>query len=127
MGELVKVGRLDDFREGRGAAVRLDDKRVAIFKIGGRLHAIQDSCPHMGASLADGRVEQGAVVCHWHGWRFDLKSGQGDRRKETGFCAKVYEVKVDGGDVYLRRPDAPPPKQEEDEWVPWSDDFLKSK
>ena len=124
MDDFVKVGRLEDFREGRGAAVRLDDKQVAIFNVAGHLHAIQDSCPHMGASLSGGRVERGAVICHWHGWRFDLTSGEGDRRKETGFCARVYEVKVEGQDVYLRRPDEPAPPPEE-QWVRWDPKFLK--
>ena len=77
MGDFVKVGKVDDFREGRGSVVRLDGKKVAVFKIGGRLQAVQDACPHMGASLADGRLEDGRVVCHWHGWSFDLESGQG--------------------------------------------------
>ena len=37
MDDFVKVGKVDDFREGRGSVVRLDGKKVAVFKIGGRL------------------------------------------------------------------------------------------
>jgi nitrite reductase (NADH) small subunit/3-phenylpropionate/trans-cinnamate dioxygenase ferredoxin subunit len=127
VGDFVKVGTAGDFREGRGVAVRVNGKKVAVFRVGGELRAIQDSCPHMGASLADGRVEGGRVTCHWHGWRFDLTSGQGDQRSKQWLCARVYEVKVDGDDVFVRRPADDPPEQprDEEEWVPWDDDFLK--
>ena len=127
MGEFVKVGEVGDFREGRGTAVRLDGTTVAIFKVGGRLRAIQDRCPHMGASLADGRVKGGQVVCHWHDWCFDLVTGHGDRRSKRWLRAQVYEVKVEGDDVYVLQPDEPESDEEnDDEWVAWDDDFLKS-
>ena len=124
MDDFVKVGTVDEFREGRGRAVRLDDKRVAVFMIGGEFRAVQDACPHMGAWLSDGKIEDGAVICHWHGWKFDLKTGEGDHGKRAGLCARVYEVKIDGSDIYLRRPEVPPPPPEET-WVPWDPKFLK--
>jgi nitrite reductase (NADH) small subunit/3-phenylpropionate/trans-cinnamate dioxygenase ferredoxin subunit len=121
VGEYVKVGRVEDFREGRGAVVRVEGKRVAVFKVGDQLHAMQDNCPHMGASLADGRLQEGRVVCHWHGWTFDLVSGQGDRQSKKWLCAKVYALKVEGGDVYVERPEGPAPRRapEDDESWPF--------
>jgi nitrite reductase (NADH) small subunit/3-phenylpropionate/trans-cinnamate dioxygenase ferredoxin subunit len=126
MGEYVKVGKLDDFREGRGVAVRLNGGKVAIFKVDGRLRAIQDRCPHMGASLADGRVQRGQVVCHWHDWCFDLQTGQGDRRSKRWLRARVYEVKIEGDEVFVLRPDeSASGKSAEEDWVPWDDGYLK--
>ena len=127
MGEWVNVGRLDDFREGRGLAVRLGDIKVAVFKVDGSLRAIQDSCPHMGASLADGRVERGKVVCHWHGWCFDLTSGQGDQQSKRWLRARVYEIEVRGDEVFVLRPDEPAPRPpgDHEEWPVWDDRFLK--
>ena len=129
MGEYVKVGKVDDFREGRGVAVRVGETKVAVFKIDGCLRAIQDSCPHMGASLADGRVEQGQVVCHWHQWCFDLKSGQGDQKSKRWLRARVYEIEVRGDEVFVLRPDDPAPRPPGDgeEWLTWDDSFLKDK
>ena len=123
----VKVGKVGDFREGRGVAVRVDEKRVAVFRLGGVLRAIQDDCPHMGASLADGKLEGTRVVCHWHGWTFDLESGQGNQQSKKWLCARVYGTKVEGDDVYVRRPEEPPPQppHEGEDWVPWDDNFLK--
>jgi len=122
--EWVKVGVVDDFPEGKGRSVRVADRRVAVFKVEDRLHAIQDACPHMGAWLCDGKVDGGAVICHWHGWRFDFLTGEGDHGKRAGLRARVYEVKVEGADVFLRAPEDPPPPDEE-EWVRWDPKFLK--
>jgi nitrite reductase (NADH) small subunit/3-phenylpropionate/trans-cinnamate dioxygenase ferredoxin subunit len=124
--QYVKVGNLGDFREGRGTAVAVNGTKVAIFRIGDRLRAIQDRCPHMGASLADGRLKDGQVVCHWHQWCFDLETGQGDRRSKSWLRARVYEVRVEGDDVYVLAADDPGPGEVESaEGVPWDDDFLK--
>ena len=123
----VKVGRVGDFREGRGVAVRVDGKRVAVFRVGGTLRAIQDDCPHMGASLADGKLLGQHVVCHWHGWTFDLVSGQGNQKSKEWLCARVYEVKVEGDEVYVRRPEPPKPRRPDDDedWVTWDDSFWR--
>lgn len=119
-GDWVRVGRESDFPEGRGRAVELGGTRVALFRQGGRLFALQDACPHMGTSLAEGTLEPGAIRCHQHGWRFDLASGESDRR--SGACAHVYEVRVEAGEVFIRRP-APPPLEpgtdERDGWIPF--------
>ncbi len=126
MGDFVKVGRLEDFREGRGRPVKLDGVRVAVFNHGGTFHALQDKCPHMGAWLSEGRIQGGNAVCHMHGWKFDLRTGQADQRSWA--CAKIYEVKIEGEEVFLRRPDPEPPKKNDadDEWPLWDDRFLKS-
>jgi nitrite reductase/ring-hydroxylating ferredoxin subunit len=118
----VKVGRVDQFVERRGRAVDFEGAKVAVFRLDGRWHAIQDDCPHMGASLSAGRVGRGTVECHLHGWRFDLETGRSDSR--SGACAKVFEVRIEGGDVLLRRP-APakePAPDAEDDLVDWDPD-----
>ena len=43
-----------------------------IWDWGGKYYAIDDCCPHMGSSLAGGRLEQGVVVCPDHAWRFSI-------------------------------------------------------
>lgn len=125
MGEWVRVGTLDDFREGRGTVVRLGETKVAVFNIGGRLRAIQDSCPHMGASLGDSPVRDGKVLCHMHGWSFDLETGQGSFETKRWLCARVYEVELEDREVFLRRPEPPADRPAEEEWPKWDPKFLK--
>ena len=127
MSDFVKVGQVGDFREGRGVAVRVGDRKVAVFKLDGKLLAIQDACPHMGASLADGRLDGRRVICHWHQWRFDLETGQGDQLSKSWLKARVYEIEVRGEEVFVARPPEPPPDKPGDDadWVAWDDRFLK--
>jgi nitrite reductase/ring-hydroxylating ferredoxin subunit len=71
----VDVASIHDIPEGRGRAFPVAGRMVAIFRLSDSLRAIDDFCPHMGASLGDGWVEDGCVSCPWHAWRFQLSDG----------------------------------------------------
>jgi nitrite reductase (NADH) small subunit len=120
MGEFVRVGSVDDFREGKGRVVDCDGTPVAVFLVDGTPRAILNACPHMGASLADGKVKEGRVTCHMHGWTFDLRNGACDHRSVP---ARIYEVKLEGNDVLLRAPAPEAPTTRPDkEWVAFDPD-----
>ena len=121
MSEFKHVGSLDEFPTGRGRAVKVDGILVAIFRTGDEVFALRDGCPHMGASLADGKIHDGRVTCFWHGWTFDLKNGQCSQQRQN--CAKVYAVELRGTEIYVRAP--PPPVKgpdEDEEWVVFDPD-----
>jgi nitrite reductase (NADH) small subunit/3-phenylpropionate/trans-cinnamate dioxygenase ferredoxin subunit len=76
MSEFVTVAKVGAIAEGTGTAFPVGDKLVAVFNLGGGVYqAINDLCPHMGASLADGPLEDGMVTCPWHAWRFRTSDG----------------------------------------------------
>jgi nitrite reductase (NADH) small subunit/3-phenylpropionate/trans-cinnamate dioxygenase ferredoxin subunit len=75
MGGFQGVCRVGDVAEGEGKVVEVGNKLVAVFCEGGNYYAIDDMCPHMGASLSGGFVENGIVTCPWHAWRFRLRDG----------------------------------------------------
>jgi len=119
MDGFVRVGRVDDFPQRRGRAVRVAGEAVAVFRVGSRVFALRDACPHMGASLADGRIDGPCVECHWHHWRFDLSTGQAAERSWAR--AARYEVRLLGGEVWVKPPaSAPAPRADEEEEVDWS-------
>jgi nitrite reductase (NADH) small subunit/3-phenylpropionate/trans-cinnamate dioxygenase ferredoxin subunit len=109
MTEFVKIGEVRQFRKGRGRVVTVDGVQVAVFWTGDRFIGIRDACSHMGASLADGTLEGDTVVCSWHGWRYDVKTGRCTTKSWA--CAPVYEIRVEGESVLARRREArdPPP------------------
>ena len=131
MGSYVKVGCVSDFGEGRGRAVKVDGVAVAVFRVGKQLFALKDACPHMGASLADGKPDGLQVECHWHHWKFDLDTGRCHEREWA--AADRYEVRLNGDDVLLKVPEKvePPTEQKEEddpEWVFWdAERFFKKK
>jgi len=62
-------------REGSAKLVRFNSEEIAIFRHEGRLHGIQNICPHEGGQLCKGWIERGEAVCPLHGYRFDFKTG----------------------------------------------------
>jgi nitrite reductase (NADH) small subunit len=109
MAEHKTVCRVGDVPEGEGKTVLVNGKLIALFRVGDAFHALDDACPHMGASLAGGHVEGGVVTCPWHAWRFRLSDGTwvDSPRVKTG----CYAVRVQGDEVQIEVPGAPPGKQ----------------
>src|SRR4029077_20614519 len=86
MSEFHTVCKVQDLHEGEGKTVAIGHRMVALFRINGENFAIDDTCPHMGASLSGGYLENGIVTCPWHAWRFCLADGAwgGTPRIKTG-------------------------------------------
>jgi nitrite reductase (NADH) small subunit len=95
----VRVGRLDEIPRGSSKTVEAFGRTVAVFNDDGRLLAIDAVCPHRGGPLDLGLLSQGAVTCPLHGWSFDLETGQ--RRDRPGECVSVYEVMLEGTEVFV--------------------------
>ena len=63
--------------EGGALVVRVHDRlRVAIFRVGDAVYAIDDICPHRGASLGEGRLFGTVVSCPSHGFPVDVTTGR---------------------------------------------------
>ena len=105
MAEFQTVCRVDELAEGEGKTVSVGDKLIAVFRQDGRYFAIDDTCPHMGASLSGGYVENGVVTCPWHAWRFRL--GDGAWADNPRIKIGCYAVRVQGDAVQVQTPDAP--------------------
>ena len=98
MPEFVSVAKVDDIPVGKGKAFEVGDRVIAIFNDNGTLFAIDDMCPHMGASLADGHLENSEVACPWHAWRFDVRDGSwcdNRRLKTDSFEVRVVEDQIE--------------------------------
>lgn len=71
----VTVARVGEIAEGQGRAFAVGKRMVAVFLNDGKYFAIDDFCPHQGASLAEGYIDGCAVACPWHHWRFSISDG----------------------------------------------------
>jgi 3-phenylpropionate/trans-cinnamate dioxygenase ferredoxin component len=97
---MILVGSLDDIPLGE--AVRVDaEVPIAVFNVDGELFAIDDTCTHQDASLADGWVEGCAVECPLHAACFDLRTGM-PSGPPAKLPVRTHEVVVDDGVVYVR-------------------------
>ena len=59
-----------------GLGFEVEGRRIALFLHEGEVHAVDDQCPHSGASLAEGVIRRGEVTCPWHSFHFDLCTGR---------------------------------------------------
>lgn len=107
MPEFTTVAKIGDIPAGEGRAFELDDKLVAIFNRDGEYLAIDDMCPHMGASLAGGHFDTDncTVTCPWHGWRFDTRDGTWCDSRTLKIDA--YHVRIVGDAIQVAIVDVP--------------------
>ncbi len=105
MAEFQSVAKVGAVPEGQGRAFSVAGKIVAVFLLDGEYFAINDFCPHMGASLASGYVENGAVMCPWHAWRFGVKDGLWLDNPKSNLRTPTYQVRVEGDLIQVLVPD----------------------
>jgi nitrite reductase/ring-hydroxylating ferredoxin subunit len=74
----------------------------AICNIGGEITALNGICIHRGGPLGQGQIENGHVVCPYHMWAFDCRTGAYDYDPSRGVA--TCEVKVEDGDILLQVP-----------------------
>ena len=111
MSEGIRVASLDDIPEGEGIAVdkaitgTADD--IALLRDDdGSVWALDDTCTHETASLAEGWVEAGFVECPLHASKFCLKNGEVQGLPATrNVCP--HRVEIRDGEVYLFPNEAP--------------------
>ena len=84
---------------GGRALFEFDDKSLALFNVEGDLFAIDDSCPHQGASLCGGRLQGRVIQCCAHGLRFDLRSGY--LLNSTAVKVASYPVEIIDGQAFI--------------------------
>ena len=104
-GRWVRVAERADLDDGAPQAVVAGGREIAVWQEAGRLHALDNRCSHTGGPLALGRVEQGRVVCPWHGARFALADGRPCGGPADGPVA-AHPVRQEGRGVFVRVPAA---------------------
>lgn len=100
--EYVTVAKVGEIPEGEGRAFPVAKRMVAVFCSEGEYFAVDDFCPHQGASLAEGYIdkEQCAVACPWHHWRFSMDDGSWlDNPK---IAIDRFAVRVMGGNIQVQ-------------------------
>ena len=91
--QLPPVG---DFVEGEGKPFTIEGTHLAVFLYEGQFQAIDNRCPHMGYPMSQGSIRDGVLICHWHHWEFDLKTGGCLLPSGDDLKAFPVEVRDDG-------------------------------
>lgn len=93
------VGAVDDIPPDTAMIVECDGDDVAVVHGEDGFYALNNVCPHSGGPLGDGKVEGDTIYCPWHGYQFELETG--DHCQGLPLTAETYEVVVDDGELYV--------------------------
>ena len=103
MSQFTTVALQGDIPEGTGKSFQVHERAVAVFNTGDAYYAIDDVCPHMGASLADGHVEDNVVTCPWHAWRFSVCDGAWCDNRNISIDS--FDVRLVDEEIQVRVPE----------------------
>jgi nitrite reductase (NADH) small subunit len=95
----VKVGSLSSLPAGAVTEVVIGDDSFAVCNLGGEVHALQGICPHAGGPIGQGAMQGSLVVCPWHEWAYDCRTGENDF--DPTVKLDRFAVKVEGDDILL--------------------------
>lgn len=87
--ELPASGQVSEFTVGGRA--------LCVANVSGAISVLDGVCPHEEGPLGEGSIEEGRVVCPWHGYSFDAKTGISP--EDSDLKAQVYESVVEDGEL----------------------------
>jgi nitrite reductase/ring-hydroxylating ferredoxin subunit len=95
----VRAVAVAEIPAGTIREVDVAGKAIAVANVGGQFHAIDNTCLHRGGPLGDGPLEGKIVTCPWHGWQYDVTTGQVMQNPAVGVAC--YAVEVRDGQVFV--------------------------
>ena len=95
----TRVAAVDDHPPGTAVELVVEDRIVALFHVDQEWFALDGVCPHQGGPLGKGTLQGCIVTCPWHGWQFDVQSGQ--HQATAAVVHTKFAVKVEDGEVYV--------------------------
>ena len=96
----VKLTDVADLPLGTGKVVEAEGMTFALFNVDGTYYAVENSCPHRGGPLGEGKLNRHVVTCPWHRHKFNVKTGEIVTLLSRP-NAKTYPVTVEGNDVLV--------------------------
>lgn len=84
---------------GEAKEFEIDGKAICVANVNGTITAMDNVCLHMGGPLGQGYIEGDKIICPWHGWTYDARTGtlEDDPRSKLA----VYPIKIENGDVMI--------------------------
>ena len=100
MGEFVRAVAVGDLSPGSCTELSVGGTPVALYNVDGTFYATSNTCLHRGGPLGQGLLEGASVMCPWHAWTWDVRTGENTANPTLRI--PTYEVKVEDGQVLIR-------------------------
>ena len=98
----VKVGPLADLPRDSAREAIVDGRPYAICNLAGEIHALDGVCPHSGGPLGQGQIYDGRIVCPYHMWAFNCRTGAYEYDEKLRVA--TFEARVEDGEILVRVP-----------------------
>lgn len=99
MAEFVKAAKSVEVRPGEARTVECAGRSIALCNVEGRFHALDNTCLHRGGPLGEGFLDGTLLTCPWHGWQYDVTTGQ--VAANPAMKVDVHATRVEGDDVLV--------------------------
>ena len=99
MAQATKVATTTEIPPGTGKVVEVGGKTLAVFNADGKFYAINNTCLHRGGPLGEGSLSGTTVTCPWHGWEYDVRSGE--CTMDQSMKVQKFDVTVQGNDLLV--------------------------
>jgi len=99
----IRVGGVDEVPSGRLRLVEVEGRRVVLARMGAAVYACDDVCAHQGGPLSQGKLTGHRLACPWHGWMYDVRTGD-CVFPGRGARVATYPVRVEDGALWLSLP-----------------------
>lgn len=96
---LVRTAKVAEIPAGAIREFQVDGRTLALANVGGKFHAINNTCLHRGGPLGQGVLEGHVVTCPWHGWQYDVLTGKLVQNAAVG--VDCYPLEVRGEDIFV--------------------------
>jgi nitrite reductase (NADH) small subunit len=99
VGQLVTVAREDEIPPGTARIVRAGERELALYNVDGDFYATQSQCLHLKGPLGDGELDGPVITCPWHGWQYDVRTGENEF--DLALQLETFTVVVENGEVKI--------------------------
>lgn len=97
----LRAVKVNEVAPGTICELQLDGKTIALANVDGKFYAIDNTCLHRGGPLGQGELEGKVVTCPWHGWQYDVTTGEKVANPEIR--VEKFEVRVEGDDILVSK------------------------
>jgi nitrite reductase (NADH) small subunit len=95
MPQWTRIAPVEECPPGTAIERIAGERVIALFNVDGTISAIDGVCPHQGGPLGQGELTGTVVTCPWHGWQFDVRTGQ--HQLNPRVAQQVFNARVEDG------------------------------
>ncbi len=117
--EMIRIASVHDIKKGSVKSYKIMAKPVGVFRDkNGAFRAMEVGCKHELADLTQGQMRGDIVTCPWHGWKYNLRTGECTWGGTA--CLRPHALEVRGEDIYISmHPVDDTPEEDEEDWSQW--------